>query len=292
MDLITRGATLIAAVLLALVLLASLGFFYSIRPMRYTANRTPADFGWAFESVALHTRDGLKLSAWYIPQRGGGSGERAVIVLHGYPFSKADILGVTHFLHEQYDLLLFDLRYFGESEGSLTTLGHREWQDVVAAVEYLRAVGVRSIALWGFSVGASVALLALPHTDAIDAVVADSPFSDLGAMSMDYYRFFPLANRLLAFCTEVLSRAYLGVSPADVSPLRAAAASRAPILLIHGEADSTIPLAHFERIRGALGDRPGTETWVIKGAEHGLTYSMERERYEARVLAFLARHLP
>ena len=253
MDLLTRIATILAAILVGLVLLATLGFFYSIRPVRFTANRSPADLGWAFDAVALQTRDGLRLSAWHIPQP-GGSGERAVIVLHGYPFSKADILGVTHFLHDHYDLLLFDLRYFGQSEGSLTTLGHREWQDVLAAVEYLRARGTSSIALWGFSVGASVALLALPHTEDVTAVVADSPFSDLGAMTMDYYRPFPVVDRFLAFCTDLLSRAYLGVSPTDVSPLRAAAASRVPILLIHGSADSTIPIAHFERFRAALGE--------------------------------------
>jgi dipeptidyl aminopeptidase/acylaminoacyl peptidase len=234
----------------------------------------------------------LRLSAWFIPQSGAGGGERAVIVLHGYPYSKADILGVTPFLHEHYDLLLLDLRYFGESEGAITTLGYREWQDVVAAVEYLQSRGVRSIGLWGFSAGAAVALLALPHTAGINAVVADSPFSDLAAMTMDYYRFFPLADRVLAFFTDLLARAHLGVALADVSPLRAAAASRVPIFLIHGERDSTIPIAHFERFRAAFGEqRPGIDTWVVEGAEHGLTYAADRERYEARVLTFLGQHL-
>ena len=278
-------------VLVPLLLLASVGFFYSIRPMRYLTDRSPADLGWTFESVSLRTRDGLQLSAWYVPKAGTGPGGRAVIALHGYPFSKADILGVTPYLHEGYDLLLLDFRYFGRSEGSMTTFGHREWQDVVAGVDFLRERGTESIALWGFSFGASVALLALPHTDAIDAVIADTPFSDLGAMARDYYRSLPLANHLLAFLTDLMSRAYVGVSPREVSPLRAAASSTVPLLLIHGDRDSTIPIDHFERMRNALAGRPGTELWVVEGANHGRTYGSAPGVYEERVLGFLARYL-
>ena len=291
MDFLARILVTIAVGVIGLVILASLGFFYSIRPIRHMADRSPADLGWSFENVTLRTRDGLDLSAWYVPRESMAGGDRAVVVLHGYPFSKADILGVTHYLHAEYDLFLFDFRYFGQSEGTMTTLGYREWQDVLAAIDYLRARGARSIALWGFSAGASAALLTLPHTDAVDAVIADSPFSDLGAMALDYYRYFPLVNHFLAFCTDLLSRAYVGVSPSEVSPLRAAASSRVPILLIHGEMDSTIPIAHFERIRSAVGSRPGAEYWMVEGANHGRSYALSRELYEERVLAFLAQHL-
>jgi len=204
---------------------------------------------------------------------------------------KGDILGVTHFLHDYYDLFLFDFRYFGESDGAITTLGHREWQDVVVAVDHLQGRGISSIGVWGFSLGAAVALLALPHTEHVDAVVADSPYVDLGAMAMDYYGNIPLLSHTLTFFTDVLARTVVGVSPATVSPLVAASSAGTPLLFIHGASDRTIPPTHFERFRSALAGKAHAEFWLIEDAGHGLTYATQRERYEARVLAFFTRHL-
>lgn len=291
MELVSRAIFLLATAALALAGLALLGFVYTLHPLRYVSRATPADLGWPFESISLRTRDGLVLKGWYIPRAGGSDAQRAIIVLHGYPFDKGNILGVTRFLHDQFDLLLFDFRYFGESEGSFSTVGHRERLDLLAAVEYLRARRVAAIGVWGFSLGASAALLALPETDSIHALVADSAYADLRTMAMDYYRLIPVANHLLALYTDLLSRVFIGVWPSEVAPARAVQATRVPILVIHGAADATIPPHHFQRIREALADNPAAEFWLLDGVDHGLTYAMGREAYEARVLAFFQRHL-
>lgn len=291
MEQIPRLVLVILTVFIGLGLLAGLGFFYSVRPPRYVSSQTPADLGWSYENVSLRTADGLKLKGWYIPRAGGVDGRRAVIVLHGYPFDKGNILFVTPFLREHYDLFLLDFRYFGGSAGSFTTLGLREWQDVVAAVDYLRGRGAASIGVWGFSLGASVGLLALTRTDDIDAVVADSPFSDIGSMTMDYYAFLPGANRLLTLYTDALARLVFGASLNDVSPMRAVQASPVPVLLVHGERDSTIPQAHFERVRQALANNEKAEFWLVDGAGHGYTYAEARSGYEARVLEFFGKHV-
>ena len=290
-DLAGRLLPLLGLALAALTILATLGFFSVVHPTRYLSSRTPADLGWQFERVALRTGDGLTLSGWYIPRAGGPAGQRALIVLHGYPFDKGNILGVTPFLHEEYDLLLFDFRYFGESEGALTSVGHRERQDVLAAVDHLHARGIRSIGLWGLSMGGATALLVLPHTALVHAVVADSAYSDLGAMTLDYYRFLPLANRVLAAHTDLLTRLTFGVSLGEISPVRAVERTQVPILLIHGADDRTIPVDHFERLRDALAANAAAEFWLLERAGHGLTYAGEPDAYESRVLAFFARHL-
>lgn len=291
MELLTRAAAVTLGVLLALGLLAAFGLYYNTHPLRSRSPNSPAALGWSYESIALTTADGLTIRGWYIPRAGNADGRRAIIVLHGYPFDKGDILGVTHFLHSDYDLLLIDFRYFGESEGSWTSLGLYEWQDLLVAVEYLRGRGVSRIGVWGFSFGAAVALLTLPHTDHIDAVAADTPYTDLGSMTWDYYRYFPLVDRIIVSYTDLLSRLVLGVHPSEISPLRAASGSRLPILLIHGAADATIPIAHFERLRQALAGNPNAEFWLMEGVDHGYTYAMQRDEYEKRLLAFFGRHL-
>src|SRR5687768_4608923 len=215
MEFAQRALTSLGFIALPIVVLGVAGFAMGIHPYRYTSAGTPADLGWSYEPVTLHTRDGLAISGWFVPRDDQPGPRPVVIVLHGYPFDKANVLGATPFLHRHYDLLLIDFRYFGGSEGNKTTLGHEEWKDLLAAVEYARGRGATSIGVWGFSLGASVALLTLPHTDAITAVTAESPFSDMGAMVMDYYRYLPVVDRALGGLTDLLSRLVLGVSPAD-----------------------------------------------------------------------------
>jgi dipeptidyl aminopeptidase/acylaminoacyl peptidase len=291
MDVAPRMLAIVALILVPLVILGILGFAMGIRPPRYVSSRTPADLGWAYEPITLHTRDGLALSGWFVPRDDQPGNRPVVIVLHGYPYDKANVLGVTPFLHRHYDLLLIDFRYFGKSEGHVTTLGHQEWQDLLAAVEYAQGRGATAIGVWGFSFGGAVALLTLPHTDAITAVAADSAFSDMGAMVMDYYRFLPLADRALAGFTELLSRAFLGVAPSEVSPERAVAGTSTPILLIHSNSDSTIPVSHYHRLSRALASNANADLWLLDGVLHGMSYASERDRYEARVLQFFERYL-
>jgi dipeptidyl aminopeptidase/acylaminoacyl peptidase len=284
-------AFFVATCVIACTVIAALGFALSIRPHRFVSGATPAQLGWAYESISLRTEDGLNLSAWLIPAAAEEGRRRAVIVLHGYPFSKGDMIGVTGFLHADHDLLLLDMRYFGASEGSLTTLGHHEWRDVAAGVRYLKEREYGSIGVWGISLGASVGLVALEHEIEIDAIVADSPYSDLHEMTLDYYLRLPILAPIMATMTDVLARVVIGVAPSDVSPARAAAGSRTPMLLVHGTDDRTIPLQHHERVVAALGPHHNAQTLLIAGAGHGQTYPFDRAGYEARVLEFFGRYL-
>ena len=292
MELATRALFVALVVVVAITAVGTSVFLLSIRPHRYTTASTPATaFGWSYEDITLRTTDNVLLAAWFIPKKNEAASRTAVIVLHGYPYSKGNVLGLTPYLHEDYDLLLPDFRYFGDSEGSFTTLGHREWRDVAAAVAFLKDRGYTSVGVWGFSLGASVALLTLPHVGGIDAVVADSAYSDLHEMTLDYYGRLPVLAGSLARVTDLLTIVCFGFAPVDLSPARAAARVQTPLLLIHGEADRTIPMHHHERVREALSAHPSVQSWVVAGADHGYTYSAATATYEERVLEFLARHL-
>jgi len=41
--------------------------------------------------------------------------------MHGYPMDKGNIFGMVSFLAKKYNLLLFDFRAMGKSEGFFTT---------------------------------------------------------------------------------------------------------------------------------------------------------------------------
>ncbi|MFQ5620341.1 MAG: hypothetical protein ACE5FT_00690 [Candidatus Nanoarchaeia archaeon] len=69
---------------------------------------------------------------------------------HGYPFEKSNILPSSLFLYPQYNILLYDHRYFGESDGFYSTASLKETVDVEAAIKFTKKhYGAKhKIALW------------------------------------------------------------------------------------------------------------------------------------------------
>src|SRR5919202_143779 len=61
-----------------------------------------------------------------------------------------------------------------------------------------------------------------------------------------------------------------------------------PILLIHGDADTRIPLEHSRRLFAAA-HNPAAELWIVPGAGHVLAFTVAPETYAARVLDFFGR---
>ena len=68
----------------------------------------------------------------------------------------------------------------------------------------------------------------------------------------------------------------------DVSPEDALAGVRIPVLLIHGEIDSNIPLRHSLRIYAR---NPQTVLWVVPNANHCGAIGAAPTEFERRVLA-------
>src|SRR3970282_2554644 len=100
----------------------------------------------AYEAGAFRPAHGLTLRGWYIPA--ARTTEKTLILLHGYPADKGDILPALAFLHEDFNLLLFDFRYLGESEGSYSSAGAKEVEDLLAAIRFLKARGLEQVGVW------------------------------------------------------------------------------------------------------------------------------------------------
>ena len=62
-----------------------------------------------------------------------------------------------------------------------------------------------------------------------------------------------------------------------------------PLLLIHGTADTVIPVVHSYRLYEAAGDPK--ELWIFEGAQHCGGYFADRPAYVQRVAEFFAKAL-
>ena len=60
-----------------------------------------------------------------------------------------------------------------------------------------------------------------------------------------------------------------------------------PLLVIHGEADTTVPGGHGRRIAAAYGE--GVETLYVPEAEHVRAFEIEPRTYIARLTGFFDR---
>ena len=145
-------------------------FLTSIRPPRHITKITPASLGFDYEDITLLTDDNIKLAGWFIP--GKNVGKEAIIVCHGYPADKGNVLSFAVFLHDDFNLLFFDFRAMGKSEGKITTAGWKERGDFLAAVKYLRSRGMEKIGALGFSMGGAVIIMA--NSPDVDAIVTET----------------------------------------------------------------------------------------------------------------------
>ncbi len=277
--------TIILIILGFIVFISLIGFLLYIRPPRMHTDVMPSDFNLKYENISFKTKDRLTLRGWFIPSEHSNA---TIIVGHGFPFDKNNVLPVTKFLNKHYNLLYYDFRYFGESEGAYTTISYKEQQDLLEAIDYLKKKkNVNSIGLYGFSMSAATFLL-IDSKD-IKAIVADSSYSSLYDVTKVAYRIFPgFLKYPFVWTTLFFAKLFLGINALEVSPKENVKSLNMPILLIHGTEDEEIPVEHSKILHK---NAPNSELWLIEGAGHGMSYSKNPKEYEKRVMDFFDEHL-
>lgn len=250
--------------------------------------------------VAIPASDGVELRGWIIrPDTSNGD---AVILLHGQADDRAGMLGNAELLLAHgYMVLLPDARAHGESGGDLATYGVREADDVRRWYEWLhQSKSPGCIDGLGESMGAAELLQSLAAEPGFCAVVAESSFASFREASYDrlgqeLHSGQWVGRTLLRPAVEagfVSARWRYGVDLEQASPEAAVAASRVPVLLIHGLADTNLPPRHAERIVARSASRiPAIELWEPARAGHCGAAGAEPAEYNRRVIGWFGSHL-
>lgn len=261
-----------------------------VHPARRALNRTPSDVGIAsYEDVQFITPDGLTLKGWYLPPQNGA----IVIFVHGHADNRNEFLDESALVTDQgYGALLFDLRNHGVSEGTVTTLGLSETIDVVSAVSFVRSRAADAkIALFGHSMGAGASLLAAAKTPEVDAVIVESPYTSLednisdGVRSLTGLPPFPFAPLVVFFCEQETKINIHTVRPIDVI----SQISPRPVLLIHGELDTTILVRNSHDLYTAA--KEPKQLYILPNVGHGGFLQAEPKRFPETILTFLNSYL-
>lgn len=251
------------------LLISFVNFFLFIRPSKINLSATPEAFNLPAELVTLTTHDDLNLSAWLIESPQGKEEKQAIIFLHGYPAEKSDMLSLAAPFYPQFSLFLLDLRYFGKSEGSYTTLGIKEPEDVSLALSFLEQNGYEHIGIFGFSFGGAVGILTAGKDNRVDALATYAAFADAKLLGYEVYSNLSFLKYPLVSLMTLWGKVLFGEWVDGASPLMAAQNIGIPFLLIHSKEDEQIPFSHATLLEGALAHNNNVELYFLEQGRHG-----------------------
>jgi fermentation-respiration switch protein FrsA (DUF1100 family) len=287
--------TVLAGILVLAVWLAHAQAISFVHPRRIPLAHTPDDLGIAdWEEVRFPTPDGLQLAAWFVPPGAEGDGA-TLIYLHGARNNREEMLLQAAMLcRHGYGALLLDMRGHGESEGTVSTLGYAEVEDLRGAVAYLLTrpeVDEERIGVVGNSMGGAVAIRGAARIPEIRVVVAQSAYTSVEDNVATAVRaFMRLPPWLFAPLVVRFGERETGLDIRQVRPIDDVAriAPRA-ILIVQGALDPAVPPENGIRLYEAAGDPK--EFYLVPGAGHGGYMRVAPDEFERRVVGFLDRYL-
>ncbi|HEY7514480.1 MAG TPA: alpha/beta hydrolase [Vicinamibacteria bacterium] len=223
--------------------------------------------GLAHESVALTAEDGVRLDALFLPAK---DSRVTVLLAHGNAGNLSHRLDRVIFLQARLraDVLLFDYRGYGRSEGSPDEEG--TYRDGRAAYRWLveqRGVSPDRLVLFGESIGSAVAL-DLAVSRPCRALVLEAPFTSVPDMARVVLPFLP--------------RAFVRTQYDNLAKV---GRLRVPLLVLHGDRDEVVPFSQGRRLFESAPEPK--RFYSIPGAGHNDTYLVGGDAYWSTVAEFL-----
>ncbi|MFZ2956302.1 MAG: alpha/beta hydrolase [Candidatus Ozemobacteraceae bacterium] len=213
--------------------------------------------------------EGKKIAAWFYE---GLPGKGIVIFCHGHGVDHYNFLPMLQpFRNMGLGLIFFDFRAHGTSQGSWTSVGLREWEDLRAVIDAARRLGFISggqhLAAYGRSMGAAVLANGSSHLADIQAFILESCFAELRLVAgRDVPRLSGIPDFFWIDAVFAGASWYTGYDYSNNRPVDAVVGiGKRPTLLIHDEADLRALRQDFDNIHQKL---PQASIMIVPGAPH------------------------
>lgn len=256
----------VALILLGVYCLLLGVLYVAQEALMFFPTRLPAEYRFELPDVEEVTIavDGATLSALHFKQP---NAKGVVYFLHGNAGSLREWFTDTGFYRRAgFDLFMLDYRGYGKSSGRIRSEAQLH-ADVRAAWDFIAPqYAGRKVVLYGRSLGTGPATRLAAEIDAALLVLV-SPYLSLRQLATEVYPFVPgLLVRYPLRTDEWIAR------------------SKAPVLIVHGENDALIPVAHA---RGLSTLRPDAQLLTIRTAGHDDVHLFPE--YTAALIAALQR---
>jgi uncharacterized protein len=235
----------------------------------------PSIAGIEYEEFEFTAEDGIRLHGWFLPSR-LPQPEATVLFLYGNAENKSTHIASVYWLPEHgFNVMLFDYRGYGGSEGRPGLAGMHS--DIDAALHYLLSrpePSARRIIVFGQSLGGALALTAVANSPVrahVEGVIVEGGFSGYRAITREKLSGFWLTRPLARPFSWTVSDRYRPVDAAgEISPI--------PLLLVYATDDGIVPAHHGDLLYEAA--RSPKYLWKIDGIAHIAAFLDEGRRAE------------
>lgn len=218
-----------------------------------------------------------------------------VLVCHQYGGSAASMAQYAeHFYELGFNILLPDLRGFGDNGYKKATMGVDDSSDVLKWCDYIIEKDSQArIILFGVSAGGSAVAMAageeLPEN--VRVVIADSCYSDIREVMKGYIEGIPFVNSFptLDFAS-LICKIKNGWSFKDASVVSKAEKTTVPVLYIHGENDEFTPVSQSNDVYERCMSKVARQV-IIQEGTHAHNLETDESTYWAEVDAFILENI-
>lgn len=249
------------------------------------------------KEVRFNSADGVSLAGIFIHR---SRAKANLLVCHGYRSFKERNLDLIE-MFPQFNIFFFDFRAHGQSSGEMTTIGLKEFEDVIAAVKCVKEkTKDLPLCILGISMGGAAALKAcganatkMCDTGLCDALILDSVFTDL---ETEVGHAFAQKSGLPTFpFLNVIANLAFYCDNCDVTkfrPIDYIKNINVPLMIIHSCVDELVPTHNaLELYETCCAEKKNAKLWVAPPAKHAHLHRVHPEFYKNKVIKFLERFI-
>ena len=249
----------------------------------------------ALKDTFIIASDSVRLHAFYATSPDTTANQTAVIV-HGYTDNAIRMLMIGYLYHHdlRYNILLPDLRYAGQSDGTHIQMGWNDRLDVLRWMEVANHIfgGNTQMVVHGISMGAATTMMLAgePQQAYTKCFVEDCGYTSVWEQfSKELNEQFHLPDFPLLYVASSLCKMRYGWDFQEANALKQVRKCHLPMLFIHGDADDYVPTWMVYEVYDVK-PQP-KELWVVPCAAHAASYHDNREEYTSRIKAFTEKYL-
>lgn len=248
----------------------------------------------ALRDTFITADDGTRLHGYYIkapvPTR------KTAVIVHGYTDNAIRMMMIGYLYNHdmQYNVLLPDLRYSGESEGTYIQMGWRDRMDVIQwmDVAYQLYGDSTEMVVHGISMGAATTMMVSgePQPSYVKCFVEDCGYTSVweqfeGELKVQFnLPAFPLLHVANWLCKLKYDWSF-----SEASAVEQLKKAHLPMLFIHGDQDDFVPTSMVYDLYDAKPEPK--ELWVVAGVDHAHSYRDNKEEYTGKVKEFVGKYI-
>ena len=260
----------------------SKAILFGVRNIRTSISNFPSA---PYETINLFTSNNLKIEGWLINR---DSAQGTVILFHGHLGNKGSMVSEAGIFNDLgFNTLLIDFRAHGGSDGTASTIGWKEAEEVKLAYDFIRSRGETNITLWGTSMGAAAICHSFQKYELdIQSVILEMPFASLSDAVKGRVRMMGLPQQPVSGLLTFWGGAEHGFWAFNFRPCDDVKKIKCPVLLQWGERDKRVSRKETMQIFENIVSKNKSLT-VYPGAGHESLFKNDSTRWKSEMSKFL-----